>query len=1329
VVTSSLRSAVGVIAWTLAVLFTTPAFAQQVLPPCSSGEFRCDCGCGCLVELPCSPRTRVSEAECLYRCNQCSPTPTCIASTPGAAPALYANPSYESPVRGEPGDLLLLAGTGFDASTFVIMEPVADTTQPPMLPHFIAGLPPVATSIHPQDPTSWIDANAVKVVLPESMTSGGASYALWAVQPDPSFPGHYDVSNRALINDARPAWVSPGARAVSPWAAGNQYPLGQEVFKVNGGETDVYIKIGTTHGFSDTDPAPGTGPFGHGVSYDQIVPPHGNIWQWVGVQKAASTWMYASAERPGVGRSVKVMGRNLQPAAGVGQTWLRFTATATTQAYTVAALPSCAAGDASPCSGATDCCSGVCNAGVCAPAQVQRYAAAVSLPPMTPGDYTITLSRDATSSMTGSWVDVPGGLTVLPDPPPTASSFYVKDYATAEMPCDPCDDLDDTLCITRAIQDAKHAFSSSVLVSPAAPVGAYVVFTSKLCPDATGNGVIPGVWRVDSNCFGVTDTDPATMESYVVCGGSGEYSGVVIPIGVNLVGCVADSDCATAFGSGTGQKGACTSVQTGAPCGTDQTCTAFDAGEGALAQCIGGLCQATLRPIVETEPAYDQPRPDSFGYFDQQCRPAGSPCYAPDVDAGADAGDPAAGGCECFVTNDGGVTTTPAATPLEVCIGQTCQQVPPIWWAPYLTQALFLLQGNNLLRGLHLRDNGVASGFAAAPIGGYVVATGSNITVADTFFDHMASGFTADVSATTPFALAPDGFVGTANTIVTGNTFGVFSLSVGFGLGEDTVVANNTFYPGGGGLTGRQDTNFQDAERLEVSSNVWNGTDTRYSYPYIGFGAGIFFEASTIQEEILVANNKMSGFGLYPLVEQQAINSGAIVFDSNGDGPQAQGIHASQQVVSATMSSVVAIQTNGIATVPDTPAGRWLQVDYGTGLGQVRKVTGFANLGSLFEISVTPPFDVAPTSGSRVIVAAQYWHAFVVDNLVDDSISMSGVPLELQTGSAGVINFYGSAADSTFESNTLIAASGLVIDATYVPVYETSGCIVDGGACTLNGGDCCSGRCIALLPGGGGNCVNFFGCMEPGQACGTDGDCCSNTCVYDGNYGGTVCARIAADYGHTVQYFNDIRGNTLTGQFGQQLGTQSAAWGNGIQLTGFVGPYQPGPVPGGVMPEWQGFGVSISGNAFNGAAFGNAGLEPNVEVASIVIASDMDALAEAPLYVDTLVFNNSIYGTPGFTQFPNAAAIANGFPSPGNVAAQANYPWGTLICGNQRDPNWKNLEVDAPIPQNSVLPPLVFTPKAETIRVCSCAEDGSPCATSAVCCSGLCGNSTCAVGD
>src|SRR6185437_282113 len=133
-------------------------------------------------------------------------------------PRLYSvlanqNRATEGPVRGDPGDVLLLPGTGFTVprGDLVVYAAIADTTQPPVRP---ASIPTRQTATLGVITPLAVDAGAVTVLLPAAMTAG-RSYALWVA-------GQAGWSNPVLINDARPMWMLPGP--LGPEHGGSGYP-------------------------------------------------------------------------------------------------------------------------------------------------------------------------------------------------------------------------------------------------------------------------------------------------------------------------------------------------------------------------------------------------------------------------------------------------------------------------------------------------------------------------------------------------------------------------------------------------------------------------------------------------------------------------------------------------------------------------------------------------------------------------------------------------------------------------------------------------------------------------------------------------------------------------------------------------------------------------------------------------------------------------------------------------------------------------------------------------------------------------------------------------
>jgi hypothetical protein len=116
-------------------------------------------------------------------------------------PTIYSQPAYESPVRGDPGDLLLLAGYGFATDDTVVYQAISDTTQGLSAPSEIPATSTATTGVAPVVSVLEIP-DSLTIALPAVMQTD-ASYVLWVRNADGEW------SNGVRINDARPLWVTP----------------------------------------------------------------------------------------------------------------------------------------------------------------------------------------------------------------------------------------------------------------------------------------------------------------------------------------------------------------------------------------------------------------------------------------------------------------------------------------------------------------------------------------------------------------------------------------------------------------------------------------------------------------------------------------------------------------------------------------------------------------------------------------------------------------------------------------------------------------------------------------------------------------------------------------------------------------------------------------------------------------------------------------------------------------------------------------------------------------------------------------------------------------
>lgn len=277
-----------------------------------------------------------------------------------AAPLLFHTPGFEAPVRGDPDDLLMLAGWGFESGDRVVYRAMdsADGVHPHGVPASNTAAEGTAPIVQQGQPPY-----AITIRLPMEMTQGTA-YKLWVVT------AHDEWSDPVPINDARPQWVSPA-------------------------------------------------------------------------------YVYSSVDLAGLGRVIRVVGRNLRGAkvrlAGSGGSY--------NLESRVADPPRADA--------------------------VPDYVVTAALPPRIPaGLYTVSVRRPGLG-----WIDLPAQkLEVLPDPAPLPT-FTLGDPKFGA--CHPDDTADDSPCFARAIEAAASAGGGIVFIPP----GRWDL-TAPAHPDGTTDGFI-----------------------------------------------------------------------------------------------------------------------------------------------------------------------------------------------------------------------------------------------------------------------------------------------------------------------------------------------------------------------------------------------------------------------------------------------------------------------------------------------------------------------------------------------------------------------------------------------------------------------------------------------------------------------------------------------------------------------------------------------------------------------------------------------------------------------------------------------------------------------
>ena len=172
----------------------------------------------------------------------------CAGATP---PILLSQPAYQSPVRGDPGDLLMLAGDGFATTNTVVYRAITDTTRPQDPPTSTPTTSDAASGVTPLASTLDVP-HSLTVTLPPVMQTD-QSYMLWVQDTSGAW------SNGVKINDARPLWISPDSAYVSaPKANLPRYlkVVGRNLQPAPGATTQVqlsgpnsYTLTATNHGY------------------------------------------------------------------------------------------------------------------------------------------------------------------------------------------------------------------------------------------------------------------------------------------------------------------------------------------------------------------------------------------------------------------------------------------------------------------------------------------------------------------------------------------------------------------------------------------------------------------------------------------------------------------------------------------------------------------------------------------------------------------------------------------------------------------------------------------------------------------------------------------------------------------------------------------------------------------------------------------------------------------------------------------------------------------------------------------------------------------------
>lgn len=128
-------------------------------------------------------------------------------------PTLFANPEFQSPIFGRPGDIIFIPGDGLSKGDRVVYQALIEDTIEPMRHPVSPQYNDVTTGY--ATPISYNDIpHSISVQLPLAINPN-QPYALWVLTKSGEW------SNGIEINESRPMWFSPSSISTNIFAPGN----------------------------------------------------------------------------------------------------------------------------------------------------------------------------------------------------------------------------------------------------------------------------------------------------------------------------------------------------------------------------------------------------------------------------------------------------------------------------------------------------------------------------------------------------------------------------------------------------------------------------------------------------------------------------------------------------------------------------------------------------------------------------------------------------------------------------------------------------------------------------------------------------------------------------------------------------------------------------------------------------------------------------------------------------------------------------------------------------------------------------------------------------
>ena len=207
-------------------------------------------------------------------------------SASATPPTLYLQPAFQSPVRGDPGDLLLLPGFGFSASDKVVYRAIDDTTSLPQTPSDLPAVATAETGVAPVVSAANVPYS-LTVLLPAAMRKD-QSYIFWVRTNGGEW------SEPVRINDARPLWISPAyVRATQTTASLPRYlkVIGRNLQPTGGSVTQVRLKGPETLILPASREPPGSSALEHYVARVHLPPTLTRGNYLIEISRDGSSWV------------------------------------------------------------------------------------------------------------------------------------------------------------------------------------------------------------------------------------------------------------------------------------------------------------------------------------------------------------------------------------------------------------------------------------------------------------------------------------------------------------------------------------------------------------------------------------------------------------------------------------------------------------------------------------------------------------------------------------------------------------------------------------------------------------------------------------------------------------------------------------------------------------------------------------------------------------------------------------------------------------------------------------------------------------------------------